>query len=130
MWGMQQLSSLRYVAAGGAIGALTRWAIVGLVAGNRTSLAIFALNVVGSLVLGLLVGASLTRDGRRRVTANQFLLVGAGFCGALTTFSTFAVDVATALDEGDLLPAALTGFGTAVVTVVGAGVGYRIGSKP
>jgi CrcB protein len=127
---MLQLSSLRYVAAGGAIGALTRWAAVGLVEESRATHAIFALNVAGSVVLGLLVGASRTRSGRRRVTGNQFLLVGAGFCGSLTTFSSFALDVAVALDEGALLSAALTGFGTAIVTVVGAGIGYRIGSRP
>lgn len=42
-------------------------------------------NVVGSFVLGLLVGSAL--DGR------WLALVGVGFCGALTTFSTLALEV-------------------------------------
>jgi CrcB protein len=130
MSAMHNLSSLRYVAAGGAIGALTRWAVVGVAADGRAGLAIFFLNVIGSVLLGVLVGASHPRRGRQPVTGNQFLLVGAGFCGALTTFSTYAVDVATSLDEGRLLPAALTGFGTAVTAVVGAGIGYRLGRRP
>lgn len=42
-----------------------------------------AVNLVGSLVLGALVGAAV--DGR------LLALLGTGFCGALTTYSSFAV---------------------------------------
>lgn len=127
---MNHLLSMRYVAAGGAIGGLARWAVVHAVDDRRAAEAILALNVIGSILLGVLVGLQRTRGGRRRVTTNQFLLVGTGFCGALTTFSTFAVQVATALDDGAIARAAAIGFGTAAVTVVGAGIGYRLGSRP
>lgn len=50
---------------------------------------VFAVNVVGSAVLGFL-GARLARLGR----VNAKLLLGTGFCGGLTTYSTLAVDVA------------------------------------
>ncbi len=43
-------------------------------------------NVVGSAVLGALTGAS-------GVSAAMLALVGTGFSGALTTFSTFGADV-------------------------------------
>ena len=41
------------------------------------------INVLGSALLGGVVG--------RQVSPNVSLLVGAGFCGAFTTFSTFSV---------------------------------------
>ncbi|HEX7134947.1 MAG TPA: CrcB family protein, partial [Iamia sp.] len=50
---------------------------------------ILVVNVVGSLALGLLVGSSPT----------TVVVLGTGFCGALTTWSTFAHDVATEVDR-------------------------------
>ncbi len=58
----------------------------GSVAGTLT------VNVVGSALLGLLLGL---RDVSPAVVA----LVGAGFCGTLTTFSTFGYDVVRLVDE-------------------------------
>ncbi len=48
-------------------------------------------NVVGSFVLGLLVGAG--------ATGAPLALVGIGFCGALTTFSTLALEVWDAMSD-------------------------------
>lgn len=127
---MHLLMSLRYVAAGGALGALVRWGSVGAAGDAWSAAAVLALNVLGSLLLGLLVGMNLTRTGHTRVTENQFLLVGTGFCGGLTTFSTYSVQVAEALDDGALAEAALVGFSTGLIAVLFAGIGYRIGSRP
>lgn len=84
------------VAVGGAAGAGSRWAIVEAV-GETTGWpwAIFAANVVGSFLLGLLVGAfPVTRS------ATPFLAGAAtGFCGALTTFSSFVLDLALFLRD-------------------------------
>jgi CrcB protein len=41
------------------------------------------INIIGSTILGAVVG--------RQVSSNVSLLVGTGFCGAFTTFSTFSV---------------------------------------
>jgi CrcB protein len=69
------------VALGAAVGAPTRYAVAVLLPGPRATLAV---NVAGSAVLGLLVHPS----------ASTYALVGVGFCGALTTYSTFAVEAA------------------------------------
>jgi CrcB protein len=48
-------------------------------------------NLVGSLVLGLFVGSGI--DG------HWYALIGVGFCGALTTFSTLALEIWDAMTD-------------------------------
>ncbi len=69
------------VALGGGLGALVRFLVSSARPGRPATLAV---NVVGSALLGALAHPSPT------VSA----LFGIGFCGGLTTFSTFAVEVA------------------------------------
>ncbi|MCW2968411.1 MAG: Camphor resistance CrcB protein [Solirubrobacteraceae bacterium] len=53
-------------------------------------------NVVGSFILGWVV---TTRRGRAP-TVHRRALLGTGFCGALTTFSTFQLELLRMLDGG------------------------------
>lgn len=80
------------VAAGGIAGATARW--VALEATDGAAWALISINSLGAFILGLLAHGILRGDERWRA------LVGVGFCGALTTFSTFAVDIAADLDRG------------------------------
>ncbi|WP_353952318.1 CrcB family protein [Knoellia sp. S7-12] len=75
------------VAVGAAVGAPLRYAVTQLLRdrGATTHAGTLAVNVVGSLVLGLLVGGG--------VEGEALALVGIGFCGALTTMSTLALEV-------------------------------------
>lgn len=67
------------VALGAAVGAPLRWLVGRLVPGPRGTLVV---NVLGSALLGASLGLG----------PSSYALVGTGFCGALTTFSTFAVE--------------------------------------
>jgi CrcB protein len=69
-----------------AVGASVRYGVNRLVdrAGRPGWLGTLAVNVAGSFVLGALVGAD--------VSATTLTVIGTGGCGALTTFSTFALD--------------------------------------
>jgi CrcB protein len=59
-------------------------------------------NAAGSLILGLVAGA--VSGG---APAWLLTLAGAGFCGALTTFSTFGFETLRLLEEGSVLGAVL-----------------------
>ena len=84
--------TLLLVAAGGAVGATVRCSVVTLAADDgRFPWWTLLVNVVGCLGLGALV-----RSGPAVRSA-----VGVGVCGGLTTFSTFSVEVATLLDDGE-----------------------------
>ena len=78
--------------AGGFAGAIARVALAESWAGDpaRWPWATFAANIAGALILGYV--AARLRDGRAR------LLVGTGFCGALTTFSTMQLELLRMLD--------------------------------
>jgi CrcB protein len=87
------------VLAGGAVGALLRY-LTDLVVRSRHAGAFpwgtFVVNVAGSLVLGVTAGAVEAADGPAWVLT----VVGTGFCGALTTYSTFAFETVRLLEKG------------------------------
>jgi CrcB protein len=74
--------TLLLVAIGAALGAPTRYVVAHLLDG-RHHVGTMLVNVAGSFLLGLFSGLALSG------AAIAFL--GTGFCGALTTFSAFAV---------------------------------------
>ncbi|MEC8515808.1 MAG: CrcB family protein [Pseudomonadota bacterium] len=84
------------VAAGGALGAMTRYAVsLGLGAGMfgvPGPLATLAVNVVGSAMMGILAGLVAAGIAIPEVWRG---FVAVGFLGALTTFSSFALDTGT-----------------------------------
>lgn len=77
---------LLWVALGAAVGAPVRYLVDRWLNVGRTfPWGTFAVNVAGSFVLALLLGLHVGD------TASQIL--GLGFCGALTTYSTFGFEV-------------------------------------
>jgi len=104
------------VGLGGALGALGRYAVDVALSGGRRST--FAVNVVGSVALGALVAASPPYP--------TLALAGTGFCGAFTTFSSFAVNVSEALAEGERSIAAADAAGTLAAALVGVGAGMAL----
>lgn len=120
--------ALRYVAVGGAMGAAARWGLVEAAGDARAVEATMAVNVVGALLLGVLLGLRSPRRRRPRITVNWFLLLGSGFAASFTSFPAFALQVAEALDTGALARAGAVGPATALLAVVAGGLGYRLGS--
>ena len=72
-----------YVALGAALGAPLRYVAGHLLDRRSLPWGTIAVNVVGSFLLGIFSGLGLS--------GNTMALLGTGFCGALTTYSAFAV---------------------------------------
>ena len=109
-----ELQELLLVAVGAVPGALLRWQF-SVVLHDRDVL----VNVLGSLILGLLLGLPY----RPRLQ----LLAGIGFCGSLTTFSSWMVNSVDLIDSGDPLAAlGLIGM-TLGLGLGGAALGLWIG---
>ncbi|MFB6092707.1 MAG: CrcB family protein [Haloquadratum sp.] len=101
------------VGLGGALGAVCRYAVDVALGGGRRST--FAVNVLGSVALGAVVAAAPSDP--------TLALVGTGFCGAFTTFSSFAVNVAEAVADDRRRLALLDAAGTLLVALAGVGLG-------
>ena len=90
------------VALGGALGALARWKLGGIVlhhtANWRFPLGTFVVNVVGCLVAGVLAGLVIKRD---LFSADARLFLFTGLLGGFTTFSAFGVETASLLRRKD-----------------------------
>ena len=105
------------VALGAAVGAPLRYLVDRAVQARHDSVfpwGTFVVNVVGSLVLGVLAGGSSAHGVPGSVTA----LLGMGLCGALTTYSTFGYETVRLLEERAGLYALLN-----AVASVAAGLG-------
>ena len=88
----------------------------------------FLVNLVAAFALGLVLG--LERSGRCGISAGPsalILLVGTGFFGSLSTFSTFAVEVLTTLRERRWGEAFLLTFGSVFVGLLVAAAGFSLG---
>ena len=94
-------NSVAAVAIGAAIGALARWWLgIALNAYFPTvPPGTLASNIIGGYVVGLAIAFFATRP---ELPAEWRLLVITGFCGGLTTFSTFSAEVVVLLQQGEL----------------------------
>jgi CrcB protein len=112
------------VFVGGAIGAPTRY-VLDLFIQRRVRGALpwgtLTVNVAGSAVLGALLGA-----GPPPAAA---AFVGTGFCGALTTFSTFGYETVRLLEDGSVLAAALNALGSLALGLLAAAASYAIAAS-
>jgi CrcB protein len=103
--GLPQIGILGWslLAIGGVIGTWVRFAIGIALGGPGGTLAI---NLAGCFVLGVVGTFALIRPDW--VSAEARLLLGVGFCGAFTTFSTFGFETLALLQAGR--PAAALGY--------------------
>ena len=109
------------VVAGALVGAPLRMFVLRVAArnGRDPSMGTLAVNVAGSALLGAVLGAGL-------VPGWVVALIGTGFCGTLTTFSTFGADVVRLVEER-ALGRALAYLAATMVLGVGAAAAAYLG---
>jgi CrcB protein len=116
---LETLPPVILVGLGGMLGALSRYGVdVGLSGGPRST---FAVNVAGSFTLGVLVTTP--------VSAAALTTFGTGFCGAFTTFSSFAVSVAERAADGRWRDALRYATLTLLAALVGVALGGALGGS-
>ena len=111
-----ELQELLLVALGAVPGALLRWQLALHLADQN-----LVANTLGSALLGFVAG--LPAAPRRQ------LLLGVGFCGSLTTFSSWMLDAVRQLGVGEIKAAAgLMGL-TLGLGLGAAALGFQLGRK-
>jgi fluoride exporter len=116
------------VFVGGALGSAARYGL-GLLAPTRAHswpTGTFVANVVGAFVLGLLLEALVRRGDDTGWRRRARLFGGTGFCGGLTTYSTFAVEGVLLVRGHD--PALAVGYlvGSVVAGLAATGAGIAV----
>lgn len=112
------------VALGGAVGSVARWLVAVALAGASRAFpwSTMAVNVVGSLVLGIV----LTVWPVDRASGWR-LLLGVGFCGGFTTFSTFSADLVGLVERGQPARAATYATASLAAGLLAMAAGLAIG---
>ena len=114
--------TLLSIALGGAAGALTRFGISKLpfLNGHIYPWPTLAANLLGALIIGFIAGSIQTTH---KLTPNQSALLKTGFCGALTTFSTFSLEAVTLIDNGKYVVATLYIISSVLLSIIGVLLG-------
>jgi CrcB protein len=109
----------------GAVGACCRYLVDRSVEARTRGVfpwGVLVINVSGSLVLGFLTGLALYHG----LTTTPRVLLGTGFCGAYTTFSTFTFDTVHLLEEGAPTSALLNTLASLAATTLAAALGLGL----
>ena len=125
--------SIIAVAIGAALGALLRWQLGARLNSMFPTIppGTLAANMIGAYIVGLGIAFFATFAA---ISPEWRLLVITGFCGGLTTFSTFSVEITTLLQQGRISWAlgavAVHVVGSVVMTFVGIGTVYLLKTSP
>ncbi|UUM30585.1 fluoride efflux transporter CrcB [Vibrio japonicus] len=117
---------LGFIAVGGAFGACSRYLISELCVtlfGRGFPYGTLLVNVIGSFIMGLLIAAfengTLANEPWRQI-------IGLGFLGALTTFSTFSMDNVLLMQQGAFIKMGLNVLLNVALSISAAWVGFQL----
>lgn len=116
------------LAVAGGLGAASRLLLDGVVrsrTASRLPIGTIAINLSGSLLLGLLSGWV----ARGTLSEAWVLVAGSGFLGGYTTFSTSSFETVRLLQEGEGTFAVLNSIGLVIAATAAAGLGLWIGGR-
>ncbi|HCH5257224.1 TPA: fluoride efflux transporter CrcB [Vibrio parahaemolyticus] len=123
---MGQFSILGFIALGGAIGACSRYLVSEfcvLLFGRGFPYGTLTVNFVGSFIMGLLIAAF---ENEILATEPWRQVIGLGFLGALTTFSTFSMDNVLLMQQGAFFKMGLNILLNVVLSISAAWIGFQL----
>lgn len=119
------MKSIVFVGLGGAFGSVMRY-LLGVVCGHYFKgtfpIATFAINFIGCVLIGLLLGYFGKNEG---LNPQLKLLLITGFCGGFTTFSTFAAENLQLMENGNYGMLGLNVVGSVVLGIGGVVLGMK-----
>ena len=117
------------VAVGGAIGSVGRFwltIVMTTLTGPRFPWGTLLINVLGSMVIGLVAGLTLT-PARVGMHPDIRIFLMTGVCGGFTTFSAFSLQTLELMQSGDVVPALGYAVGSVVLCVLATYGGWALG---
>ena len=119
------MKQVLFVFIGGGLGSVLRFILGKLLNDTQNGIpyGTFAANVVGSLLIGIILGLAAKNN---TLTDNQTLLLATGFCGGFTTFSTFAYENHVFLKTGDFTTFAMYTIGSFVLGFLAVFLGMHL----
>ncbi len=117
------------VAIGGAVGSVARFWMTGAmtaVTGPRFPWGTLLINVIGSFIIGLVAGFTLTPT-RMGVHPDIRIFLMTGICGGFTTFSAFSLQTLELLQTGDIAPAIGYALGSVIACLLAVWGGWVLG---
>ncbi|KKO10577.1 fluoride efflux transporter CrcB [Pseudohongiella sp.] len=114
------------IALGGAIGAMSRYGLMNLVAGalgNRLPWGTLLVNISGSLLIGVLY---VLISEKLLLSSEARALLIVGFLGAFTTFSTFSLDTVLLIQQGWLAQAVAYMLASVMICVLATWLGMAL----
>ncbi|EKB3555234.1 fluoride efflux transporter CrcB [Vibrio parahaemolyticus] len=123
---MGQFSILGFIALGGAIGACSRYLVSEfcvLLFGRGFPYGTLTVNIAGSFIMGLLIAAF---ESEILATEPWRQVIGLGFLGALTTFSTFSMDNVLLMQQGAFFKMGLNILLNVVLSISAAWIGFQL----
>ena len=120
--------SVVLLALAGGLGAVARFVLDGVLNAARSwryPVGTTVINLSGSFLLGLLAGLAAAQ----LLPGSAYFVLGTGFLGGYTTFSTAAYETVRLVEQRRWAAALLHGFGQVVVAAALAALGYILGSS-
>ena len=116
------MKNILLVFLGGGLGSSLRYLISKYLNQLENSIALgtFAVNILGSLLIGIIMGFALKND---TPSSTLTLLVATGFCGGFTTFSAFALENYQLLKTGDITNFIVYTLGSVALGIISVFIG-------
>lgn len=119
-----------YVFIGGGLGAVCRYGVttaVGMLLGGMFPWGTLIVNLVGSLLMGVVLGALLPLAKSLQLLPDSLrLLLTVGFLGGFTTFSSFSMETMTLLRGDSFFLAAINIVASIVLGLAAAYLGWQL----
>lgn len=118
--------SFVWVALGGAIGAMCRYAISLIPVKTTFPVLTLITNIAGAILIGFIVGSFADKED---VSENLVLFLKTGVCGGFTTFSTFSLEAFNLLESKQYVEGSIYVALSVIFCIIGIWCGRKLAGR-